>query len=159
MYLHHVAVLVNFSRALTFGFQHYYGAWLGTVEGTNPFLSAVFAMMRLGLQDSPWLARATAGLLVSFLFLRVVSLPLAYVSHAADRGAVRGQPLAGGGLVSLLESDDAFFRLGRGAIVFLWVLSTFWFIKMLQGVLKRARATAKHDTDAATTTATAKKPK
>ena len=128
------------TRALTHGRLHFYGAWLGTVEGTNPFLSLTFAIMRCGIKKGKALEFSTIGLLLSFLFIRVLSLPscFAFSSYAHDETGVR-LPSADS---SFLDNDLYFYHLGRFTILFLWVLSTWWFSKMVRGVLKRDKAKA-----------------
>jgi len=154
-YIHHIAVLVNYSRALTHGKMHFYGSWLGTVEGTNPFLSLTFAMMRCGFKPtSKALEYSTMGLLISFLFIRVLSLPVCFATIALDADFVRaslpvmaaaapGSSSAAavvGYLSRLLDHDWLWFQLGCCTMVFLWALSTWWFSKMVRGVLKRGKA-------------------
>jgi len=72
-----------------------------------------------------------------FLFFRplfISSSPF----HALDAAAVRCARLSRGGAQ---YDDDAFMLvMGRCTLVFLWVLSTWWFSKMVQGVLRRNAA-------------------
>jgi len=163
-YIHHVAVLLNYSRALTHGKMHFYGSWLGTVEGTNPFLSLTFAMMRCGCKPpSKALEYSTMGLLFSFLCIRVLSMPVCFATIALDADFVRESlPIVAAaapgasstamvvGYVSrLLDHDWLWFQLGRSTMVFLWALSTWWFSKMVRGVMKRSKAKdAKEDNHA-----------
>jgi hypothetical protein len=130
-------VLVNFSRALTHGTQHYYGAWLGTTEFTNPFLSLTFGCMRFDMMESLTLKVATVALILSFFFLRVLSLPWCFAIHVSDVAAtMTGKDPPG----SVLDDHRIFFALGTLSIVFLWALSTWWFSKMVKGVLRRSKA-------------------
>jgi hypothetical protein len=149
--LHHGAVLVNYSRALAHGKLHFYGAWLGTVEGTNPFLCLTFAMMRCGFKPpSKALEYSTLSVLASFLLIRVLSLPVCFATIALDADFVRwplpaaaasGSPsVAVANIQRLFGHDWVWFQLGRGTMVFLWALSTWWFSKMVRGVLKRGKA-------------------
>ena len=54
------------------------------MEGTNPFLSLTFATLRMGLKDSAWLPIYTLLLMISFLTLRIASLPAAYIALVLD---------------------------------------------------------------------------
>ena len=121
--------------------MHYYAAWLGTVEGTNVFLGATFGMVRLGLQDNPWVQRWFVGLLVSFFTLRIISLPMCIysVNEALSHNMLRPFPEGG----TFWDDDLLFFRIGQVSIVFLWGLSSWWFSKMVKGALRRSRAAKK----------------
>lgn len=138
-YAHHILVLGNFARCLTRGTFHYYSAWLGTVEGTNPFLSGTFALMRLGLIDSPWLTGCTVGLLASFFVLRVINLPVCFHTLILDRPFIYD----GANHDSIFENERFFFDLGLITVIILWILSVWWFGKMVKGMLKRLKQAKK----------------
>jgi hypothetical protein len=54
MTLHHGLTLLLLASVLHTGHLHYYGCWVGTVEGTNPCLSALLTLRRIGRKDSDW---------------------------------------------------------------------------------------------------------
>ena len=138
-YAHHVVVIVNFSRALSHGTQQFYGAWLGTVEFTNPFLSLTFGSMRFGLMESLILKVGTIGMISSFFFLRVLSLPLCFYFHTSDTASRYGK-IKMGADDRYIDDDRFFWALGSFSILFLWGLSTWWFSKMVRGVIRRQKA-------------------
>ena len=134
------------------------GCWLGLVEGTNPFLSLTFATLRMGLKDSAWLPIYTLLLMISFLTLRIALLPAAYIAlvlDVADHGLRSDDPSIAAftakssryytGNSSHYFYSDAFgpdilnYNLGRATIAFLWIVSVYWFWKMLRGHFKMKR--------------------
>ena len=138
-YAHHIVVIINFSRALSHGTQHFYGAWLGTVEFTNPFLSLTFGSMRFGLMESLLLKVGTIGMISSFFFLRVLSLPLCFYVRTSDTASRYGK-IKMDADDRYIDDDRFFWVLGSFSILFLWVLSTWWFSKMVSGVIRRQKA-------------------
>jgi len=54
MTLHHGLTLILLGSVLHTGHLHYYGCWVGTVEGTNPCLSMLLTIRRIGRKESEW---------------------------------------------------------------------------------------------------------
>ena len=124
MIFHHfVAIAANGGILLT-GKLHFYASWIGIVEGTNPCLSAVFLPKRHTV-ESKWMVFGGIGLFFGFLGLRVINLPLVLWCSMLD-------------FESAKETKNILpqFILGQTVIVLLWVLSTFWFVKITRGVMK-----------------------
>lgn len=137
LWLHHVAIILNYGWILGTSRLHFYGCWLGTVEGTNPCLSAVYSASRL---DFSTLASACGAMLfLGFFVLRVIHLPLVFLSAQRDNTH------------DLLVSGPARWQydLGRVTILFLWLLSCYWWSLMVQKVRKMMKGSG---TETATTT-------
>lgn len=138
MYLHHFCVIANFSNILLFQYNHFYATWMGVVEGTNPFLAAVFALKRIGPPwlNSPWATIFGVGLWLSFLIIRVINLPFVFAVVVKDFSTFLKDD----------EKDSAivpFFGFGVISIFFLWVLSSFWFYRITLGMLKQVQKSKK----------------
>ena len=123
MKLHHLLVLSENLGIICTGKLHFYCCWIGTVEGTNPCLSAVFVPKRLG-QDPPMVAGAM--LVLGFLFLRVLSLPFVFYQSVLDYKEVT--------LDSSVSTVQ--YMLGQFAIFAVWALSVYWFYRMVVGIMK-----------------------
>ena len=111
---------------------------MGVVEGTNPFLAAVFALKRIGPPwvNSPWATVFGIGLWVGFLFIRVLNLPFVFAVVVKDFGTFLADD----------EKDSAiipFFAFGVVSIFFLWALSSFWFYRITLGMLKQIKKGSK----------------
>ena len=133
MYIHHVLVIVNYGVCLLTGEMMFYSAWAGIVEGTNCFLAPLVLMQRFDCPERPlkkYLLYKLNGLLLwlSFLILRVTSLICLLLSlwqDAREESELHYQrvmlPWRVGGVVTC---------------VLLLLISSFWFVKITQGMLK-----------------------
>ena len=124
MVLHHILVIIISGGIAITGRLHFYASWAGVVEGTNPCLSGVFVPKRLKVEN-PWVTTYGILLFVGFLFLRVLSLPCVFWSTVRDTEQVAKDPA----LVNL-------FLFGQATVVVLWLMSSFWFLKIAQGMMK-----------------------
>lgn len=130
MVLHHILVIIISGGIAITGRLHFYASWTGVVEGTNPCLSGVFVPKRLKV-ESRWVTLFGILLFFGFLVLRVLSLPCVFWSTVRDNEQAAKDPA----LVNL-------FLFGQAVVVVLWLMSSFWFYKISQGMIKAFKKTA-----------------
>ena len=120
--LYHCVAIVAISGVIWTGKLIFYVCGIGIVEGTKLWLNVTFLPKRQNF-ESKWNKFGGVDLFVGFLILQVVNLPLVLFYSILD-------------FKTTIESMPMQYAIGQIAIIFLWLFSTFWFIKIAKAFRK-----------------------
>jgi len=128
-WIHHIIVIYCYGATLACDKMHFYAAWIGMVEGSNPSLCAHIILERIGYPLShPITLVNGAGLWICFLVLRVALIPQWLHQLYAD---VTTNYEGSWGVV---HPGLSYSVVPAGIVI--WALSLFWFWKVTSGILK-----------------------
>ena len=75
-YAHHFCFIAGVGAELFMrGEFMYFGVLQAIIEGSSPFVNWRFTLIETGMKDSIWYTFASLGMMVSFLFCRMVKMP------------------------------------------------------------------------------------
>ena len=116
MILYHCVTIIAIGSIIWTGKLIFYASGIGIVEGTKLWLNVIILPKRENI-ESKWNKFGGVELFVGFLVLQVVNLPLIFFYSILD-------------FKTAIESMPMQYALGQIMILFLWLFSTFWFIKI-----------------------------
>eukprot|EP00967_Tisochrysis_lutea_P091865 scaffold132205_cov33-Tisochrysis_lutea.AAC.7 len=142
--LHHIVVIITYGLVLHCGEMHFWAAWAGMVEATNPNLCILQLGLLTGIGRGSLFEMANGVCLwLLFLMIRVIGIPLWLVAYVKDVQS---------GMMASADVDRAEVAPGRPALalaalrvlapavqLLLWAISCFWFQKLTAGMLKAVR--------------------